>query len=100
MLRVIKILARLALLVVPGIVLFLGSLWLDHTRRTTLPAPTGPFAVGRTTTVWSNNAQAELMAPQPGTNRELLAWIWYPAVPQQTSQRVADYVPTPWRTAV
>ena len=62
--------------------------------------PTGPFGVGRTTTVWSNAAQVELMAPRPGTKQELLAWIWYPAAPPQSSQKVADYLPTPWRAAV
>jgi dienelactone hydrolase len=40
------------------------------------------------------------MAPQPGTNRELLAWIWYPAAPRQPSQTVDDYMPAPWRTAM
>ena len=40
------------------------------------------------------------MAPQPGTQRELFAWTWYPAVLQQPSQKVADYLPAPWRTAL
>ncbi len=51
--RVIKIVVVLALLAVAGIVLLL---WLDHARETTLPTPTGPFAVGRTTYVWSDAA--------------------------------------------
>jgi alpha-beta hydrolase superfamily lysophospholipase len=41
-------------------------LWLDHRSETTLPAPTGPFAVGRSIQDWRE------------PNRELLAWIWYP----------------------
>jgi dienelactone hydrolase len=82
-----------------GIAVLLGLLWLDHTRETTLPIPTGPFAVGRTTYVWSDAAQVELMAPQPGTKRELLAWVWYPAVPRQPSQTVAEYLPASWRAA-
>ena len=40
------------------------------------------------------------MAPQPGTKRELLAWIWYPAAPPRPSQTVDDYLPAPWRTAL
>jgi dienelactone hydrolase len=40
------------------------------------------------------------MAPQPGTRRELFAWIWYPAVPRRPSQESADYLPGPWREAV
>ncbi len=98
--RVIKIMAMLFLLAVVGIAVLLGSIWLDHTRETTLPTPTGPFAVGRTTYVWSDAAQPELMAPQPDTKRELFAWIWYPAAPPQPSQTVDDYLPAPWRTAV
>jgi dienelactone hydrolase len=85
---------------VVGIAVLLGLLWLDHTRETMLPTPTGPFPVGRTTYVWSDAACADPMAPQPGTNRELLAWIWYPAAPRQPSQTVDDYMPAPWRTAM
>jgi dienelactone hydrolase len=40
------------------------------------------------------------MAPQPGTKRELLAWIWYPAAPRQPSQTLDDYLPAPWRIAL
>jgi len=98
--RVIKILAVVALLVVVGIAVLLGLLWLDHNRETTLPTPTGSFAVGRTQSVWSDAAQAELLAPQPGTKRELLAWIWYPAAPRQPSQTFDDYLPAPWRIAL
>lgn len=89
-----------ALFAVAGIAAFLGLLWLDHNRETTLPTPTGPFVVGRTTYLWSDAAQAELLAPQPGSKRELLAWIWYPAAPPQLSQTVDDYLPAPWRTAL
>jgi predicted dienelactone hydrolase len=96
----VRILVGLVLLAVVGIAVLLGSLWLDHTRETALPIPTGPFAIGRTTYVWSNPAQAELMAPQPGTKRELLAWIWYPAASPQPSQTVDDYMPAPWRAAL
>ena len=98
--RVIKTLIGVALFGGVGIAVLLGVLWLDHTRETTLPTPSGPFAVGRTTYVWSDAAQAELMAPQPGTKRELLAWIWYPAAPRQPSQTIDDYLPAPWRTAL
>ncbi len=98
--RVIKTMAVLAVFAVVGITVLLGLLWLDHNRETMLPTPTGPFAVGRTTYVWSDAAQAELMAPQTGTKRELFAWIWYPAAPQQPSQTVEDYLPAPWLTAV
>jgi dienelactone hydrolase len=88
------------LLVVAGIAVLLGLLWLDHKRETTLPTPTGPFVVGRMTQVWSDTAQADASAPQPGTERQLIAWIWYPVVPQQRAETSNDYLPAPWRTAV
>src|SRR6202163_1969983 len=98
--RAIKIVVVVALFAVVAIAFLLGLMWLDHTRGTTLPAPTGPFAVGRTTYAWSDPAHLDPMAPQPGTKRELLAWIWYPAPPRQPSQTVVDYLPAPWRTAL
>lgn len=54
-------------------------LWIAHSRAVTLPAPAGPYAVGRTTYDWTDTAR-----PDPftlGTSRELLVWVWYPAAP-------------------
>ena len=98
--RVIKTMVAVALFAFGGVAVLLGLLWLDHTRETTLPTPTGSFAVGRTTHVWSDAAQLDPLAPQPSTRRELLAWIWYPAAPPRPSQTVDDYLPAPWRTAI
>jgi predicted dienelactone hydrolase len=83
--------ARRALkLALAGIALLLALLWIDHRRETKLPAPTGPFAVGRTMQAWSD----------AGSDRQLLAWIWYPATPRAPSATGDDYLPSPWRTAV
>src|ERR1700681_288538 len=98
--RVIRTMVVVGLFAVVGIAVLLGLLWLDHNRETTLPPPTGPFAVGRTTYAWSDAAQADPLAPQSGTKRELFAWLWYPAAPRQQSQTVDDYLPAPWRTAL
>src|SRR6266446_1068094 len=98
--RVIKTLVGAALFAIVAIAVLLGLMWLDHNRETTSPSPTGPFAVGRTTYVWSDRIHLDPMASQPGTKRELLAWIWYPATPRQMSQTVDDYLPAPWRTAL
>jgi dienelactone hydrolase len=98
--RAIKIVVVVALFAVVAIAFLLGLMWLDHNRETTLPTPTGPFAVGRTTYVWSDPAHLDRTAPQPGTKRELLAWIWFPAAPRQQSQTFDDYLPAPWRTAL
>jgi predicted dienelactone hydrolase len=97
---VIRVLAGVAVFGVIAIAALLGLMCLDHKRETTLPTPTGPFAVGRTTCVWSDPTHLDSLAPQPGTKRELLAWIWYPAAPRQPSQTVDDYLPAPWRTAL
>jgi dienelactone hydrolase len=96
----IKGAAAFVMLFVLGIVILMGALLLDHNRDTILPTPTGPFAVGRTTFVWTDASQVGRPSPQPGTERELLAWIWYPAVPGQPSQAVGDYLPAPWRNAM
>jgi predicted dienelactone hydrolase len=98
--RVIKIMAVVALFAVVAIAVLLGLMWLDHTRETTLLTPAGPFAVGRITYVWSDPTHLDGLAPQPGTKRELLAWIWYPAAPRQPSRTVDNYLPDPWRTAL
>src|SRR3984893_14747363 len=98
--RTIKIVVGVVLFSIVGVAVLLGLLWLDHNRETTLPMPTGPFVVGRTMYTGSDAAQADPLAPQSGTKRELLAWIWYPAAPRQPSQIVDDYLPAPWRAAL
>jgi dienelactone hydrolase len=95
----IKVAIGLVLMCMVVIAALLGWLWLDHRRETTLPSPTGRFAVGRTMYVWSDPAHDDPMAPQPGTKRELVAWLWYPAGPQKPSQTIAEYFPSAWRRA-
>src|SRR5579864_1283370 len=83
-----------------GVAALLGALWLEHRIETTLPVPTGPFAVGRAMYAWTDNAHFDPLAPAAGTKRELLVWIWYPAAPPQPSQTPAEYLPAPWRDAL
>ena len=54
------------------------SLWIEHRTELTLPAPTGPFAVGGSIYDWAGNG------------REVLVWMWYPAEPGQAGH---DYWP-------
>src|SRR5260221_14002665 len=77
--RVFKGCAVLAMLAVLGVGALLGSLWLEHRTEVTLPTPTGPFAVGRSILDWTDDAALDTLAPTPGTKRELLVWICYPA---------------------
>ena len=90
----------LATLGVLGVGALFGSLWLEHRTEVTLPTPTGPFAVGRATYAWADDAHADTLAPVPGTRRELVVWIWYPSAPGQSAAKIADYLPAPWRTAL
>jgi hypothetical protein len=53
--RVRKIIMLAPLFVAATVALLVCLRWLDHTRQTTLPAPTGPFTVGRTQYVWTEN---------------------------------------------
>lgn len=63
----------------------------------TLPAPTGPFAVGRVIEDWIDPRTDDILAPIGGTKREVLAWIWYPAAADPTA--VSDYLPLEMRAA-
>jgi hypothetical protein len=98
--RLIRLMGAVALFAIFGIAVLSGLLGLDHIRDTALLTPTGPFAVGRGTDVWSDAGQTTTLAPQPGTKRELFVWMRCPAAPRQPFQTVDDYLPAPWRIAV
>ncbi|MBZ5591278.1 MAG: dienelactone hydrolase family protein [Acidobacteriia bacterium] len=82
-----------------GVGVLLGALWLEHRTEITLPTPTGPFAVGRATYAWADEAHLDTLAPVPGTKCELLVWIWYPAAAGPSAATMDDYLPAPWRAA-
>jgi pimeloyl-ACP methyl ester carboxylesterase len=98
--RAFKIVSAFGLAVVVAVAVSLGILWIDHTRSTTLPVPSGPFAVGRTTLVWKDPVHVDPLAPQPGTKRELFVWVWYPAAIPQPPQAYDSYLPISWREAI
>jgi dienelactone hydrolase len=75
--RIFKVLFLTA---VSAVAILFASLAIEHTTETTLPVPSGPFPVGRTTMDWLDDA----------TKRELLAWIWYPSEPAAAKE---DYIP-------
>lgn len=97
--RIFKGCAILVMLGVLGVGALLGSLWLEHRTEVTLPAPTGPLAVGRTTDVWTDEGSSDPLAPVPGTKRELLVWIWYPSAAGPSAAVRDDYLPAHWRAA-
>src|SRR5256885_252838 len=97
--RILRAVAVLAALGVLGIIVLLGSLRLEHTFSTSLPTPTGTFGVGRAIYDWVDAKTVDSLAAVPGTNRELLVWVWYPS---STRQAVAidDSFPVPMRAGI
>jgi predicted dienelactone hydrolase len=96
---ILKILGSLTVLAIAGVAAILGTLRLEHGFPITLPEPSGPFAVGRVMFDWVESARIDTLAPVANQNRELVVWVWYPAV-GTTSVHTADYQPAPWRAAV
>ncbi|WP_211268840.1 alpha/beta hydrolase family protein [Actinoplanes subtropicus] len=80
------------LLTIVGTVCYLG---VRHSQPLALPAPTGPYRVGRTTFDWTDTDRIDPLAPEPNRRRELSIWIWYPA-PATTGGRPAPYAPGHW----
>ncbi len=83
------------LIFVISVVLVIGALFasvrIEHGRELTLPTPTGSLAVGRALYDWTDDVHEDVLAPVPGTHREVLVWIWYPAAGQLAE--TSDYVP-------
>ena len=90
--RLLKGFAICALLGVLGIGALFAFLWLERRSAATLPTPTGQFAVGRSIQDWTDSLTSDTLAPVPGTKRELLVWIWYPAV-AGGSAAMDEYLP-------
>lgn len=83
-----------------GTAVLLAALGLEHNKQTILPKPTGLFAVGRAMYAWSDATQTDALASEPGAKRELVAWIWYPAIVRQSLPTAEEYLPPAWRAAV
>ena len=60
-----------------------------------LPAPTGPYAVGRREYYWTDQSRYDTLAPHAGMKRELVVWAWYPALPEPGAV-IASYLPSTW----
>ena len=91
--------AILALLGVLGIAALFAFLWLERGSAATLPTPTGQFAVGRAIQDWTDSLTSDTLAPVPGAKRELLVWMWYPAV-AGGSAVMDEYLPRELRPKV
>lgn len=78
---------RLAAIVFVLLALLGSSIYL----QLELPAPTGPYLVGRTIFRWVDPSRPEVMTADPNDAREVMALVWYPAVPG--TGRSAEYFP-------
>src|SRR6202522_2562890 len=97
--RVAKAAGVLALIAVAGLAGLLAALWVDHGRSTPLPAPSGPYKVGRTTYIWRDETRVNPYAPVAGTRQDLAVWISYPAAPTSSTQK-SEYLPAYWIRAL
>jgi predicted dienelactone hydrolase len=52
----------------------------DGARVSHLPAPSGPFAVGRVSYDWTDPSRSEPLSDKKGAHREVVVMVWYPAV--------------------
>jgi dienelactone hydrolase len=67
-----------------------------HDRPLALPAPTGPYAVGRTEYVWVDASRTDPLSETAGEKRQLLIWVWYPS---SAGGSPAPYLPSNWVAA-
>lgn len=94
-----KKLARILLILLLFFVLVLvaGLAFVEIRRHQTLvlPAPAGPYAIGRMEYDWVDQQRSDPLAPQAGLKREMVVWAWYPAARVPGAQ-VAPYLPSKW----
>jgi hypothetical protein len=58
-----------------------------------LPAPTGPYSVGRTQFDWIDESRPD--PDMPSEHREIVVWVWYPASLKKGTEP-AEWVPGKW----
>jgi predicted dienelactone hydrolase len=93
--RLAKSLAVLLLLIVLIIASSAVFAVIRRNQTLVLPAPTGPYTVGRVEYDWVDQTRADPLAPRAGVRRELVVWAWYPAM-RVSGARTAPYLPAKW----
>src|SRR5262249_36182551 len=63
------------------------------TTQSPLPAPTGPYGVGRTEFDWLDSSRPD--PDSPSGHREIVVWFWYPTSPKNQSE-AAEWMPGKW----
>ena len=68
----------------------------ESNRVTSLPKPTGPYAVGRVTYHWVDRSRGETFTKKKEDKRELMAFVWYPAKKSGPHATTTAYLPGKW----
>ena len=58
----------------------------------TLPAPSGPFGIGRIGYEWIDPSRPDAYSANPDAHRDLMVYLWYPA-PRTDIGRTGSYLP-------
>lgn len=93
--RLVRIFLALLLICVLAAITGVAYVEFQGHQTLALPAPTGPYAVGRMEYDWTDQSRIDPLAPQAGTKRELVVWAWYPAERVPGAQP-APYLPSKW----
>lgn len=94
-----KALLALAALLVVALAAVLIALEVKRHSVVALPAPSGPYAVGRVAYDWTDRSRADPFAPSQNARRELVVWIWYPAT-ATPGAKPGPYLPAAWARAL
>ena len=89
--KVSGLLGAVAVLVLVGAVLVFSF---ERQSDTTLPTPTGQFAVGRASYLWRNQSATPHPLRPEAPSSELIGWVWYPA--SKHSGTALPYLPAEW----
>jgi dienelactone hydrolase len=94
--RILMLTATLTVAAVLLVAAVIAYFVVGHGQSLTLPAPTGPYSVGRTITTWTDASRLENLGGTAGQHRTLSVWIWYPAA---RGGSPVPYVPSVWANA-
>jgi hypothetical protein len=99
--RVLKVFATVLVAVVALVVVAAAAVFayaeVRSNEEVVLPEPTGPYAVGRVSYHWIDRSREETFTEE-GDERELMAFVWYPAqkpAPASPTE-IAAYLPGKW----
>jgi predicted dienelactone hydrolase len=92
-LKLIVILASAAVMLAAAAIVYFV---VERSQNLTLPAPAGPYPVGRMITTWTDESRQESLGGAPGQHRTLSVWIWYPA---EHGGSTVPYMPPDWARA-